>query len=600
MPRLDIWAPRASQVALEVADQILPLAQDPSRPGWWTSCDDLAPGIDYLVLLDGERVPDPRARWAPAGVDGPSRVVDPAAFVWRDEGWPGAELGSRSLVYELHVGTFTREGTLTSAAQRLGHLADLGVSHVELLPLAAFDGDRGWGYDGVLIDAVHEAYGGPQGLVDFVDMAHRTGLAVILDVVHNHLGPSGNQWEKFGPFFTDLHHTPWGSAINLDAPGSDDVRRILLDSALGWLRDYHLDGLRLDAVHELHDTRATTFLEDLSREVAALSHEVRRPLCLVAESDRNDPLTVTDRAHGGLGLTAQWNDDVHHALHWLLTGEAGGYYADFASGSAVADTLRHTFLHNGRFSTFRGRSHGRPVDPRRTPSERFVVALQTHDQVGNRARGERLSMLTSVDRAAAGAALLFALPYVPMLFMGEEWGAQTHWCFFSSFHDPELARAVTEGRRTEFSSHGWAARDVPDPQDLRTFQSSVLDWSELDTDNGQRMLSWYRQLSTARRNRVPATEPPTFVWDTERPTQLSWCAVLADGWLTCTNLSGDASLTWEVTSDRHRMQVEAAWKDAPTINATGNPQRHTLTLGPGSTVVLSGVSSLSESTPVAT
>jgi maltooligosyltrehalose trehalohydrolase len=540
------------------------------------------------VVVGGDRLPNPLAQWAPYGVHGPSRVLDTETFRWGDTSWHGSRLGPRSLIYELHVGTFTAEGTLGAAAQRLAYLADLGVSHVELLPLAAFDGDRGWGYDGVLLNAVHERYGGPAELAAFVDMAHRTGIAVILDVVHNHLGPSGNYWDRFGPFFTDQHHTPWGDAVNLDAAGSDDVRRILLDSALGWLRDYHLDGLRLDAVHELHDARASTFLEELSTEVDALSRELQRPLTLVAESDRNDPRIVTDREHGGIGLNAQWDDDVHHALHWLLTGEADGYYADFASGEALDHTLTHTFLHDGRFSTFRGRSHGRPVDPRLTPPERFVVALQTHDQIGNRASGDRLSQLVSLDRAAAGAALLFALPYVPMIFMGEEWAAKTPWLFFTGFEDDELGRAVTEGRRREFKAHGWEHAAVPDPQDPATWRRSVLDWSERDSRGGARMLAWYRQLAALRRGRVACAARPSVHWEGGACGRPGWCAVLMDDWLTCVNLTEDTPVTLEVSS-ASGCRVEAMWTGSSGISSTIDPGVPMLVLQPGESVVLSGV-----------
>jgi maltooligosyltrehalose trehalohydrolase len=445
----------------------------------------------------------------------------------------------------------------------------------------------------VLINAVHPAYGEPADLAAFVDMAHRTGIAVILDVVHNHLGPSGNNWDRFGPFFTDQHHTPWGKAVNLDGRGSDDVRRILLDSALAWLRDYHLDGLRLDAVHELHDSRATSFLEELATEVATLSLELQRPLTLVAESDRNDPRTVTDREHGGLGLSAQWDDDVHHALHWLLTGESNGYYADFASRDAVSHTVINTFLHDGRFSSFRGRTHGRRVDPCLTPPDRFVAALQNHDQIGNRARGERLSQLVSLDRAAAGAALLFALPYIPMLFMGEEWAAQTPWQFFSAFEDEALARSVTEGRRLEFAAHGWGADEVPDPQDPATFRASVLDWSEPGTQDGLRMLSWYRQLAGLRRTRRPATGRPSVHWDPTADSRPAWCALLVDDWATCVNLTDDTALTVTIIpAPGHRVCIEASWSRAPDIVDMTDPDLHRLVLAPGSTVLISGVETL--------
>ena len=506
---LRFWAPNAEAVEVQVEGSSRAATAELEHPGWFLLDDpDLVHGVDYRLVLDGEAVPDPLARWLPDGVHGGARVFDPDRFVWSDDGWAGASLDARSVVYELHVGTFTPDGTLDAAADRLAHVASIGVTHVELMPLAAFDGARGWGYDGVAVNAVHAAYGGPEALCRFVDRAHASGLAVLLDVVHNHIGPSGNYWERFGPFFTDRYGTPWGSAINLDGPGSDDVRHILMTSSLGWLRDFHLDGLRLDAVHELHDARARSYLEELSEAVAELAKEVGRPLPVIGESDRNDPRTVTPTATGGMGLTAQWDDDLHHALHWLLTGEDQGYYADFASAEAVTHAIEHAFWHDGRMSTFRGRVHGRPVDFTQTPPTRFIASLQNHDQVGNRAAGERLSQLVPVPRLFAGAALLMTLPYVPQLFMGEEWGASTPFQFFSSFSDPELAAAVTNGRRAEFAEHGWGD-DVPDPQDPATRDGSVLAWTEVDDGWHAELLQWYRTL-VAWRQRTATDEPPRF------------------------------------------------------------------------------------------
>ncbi len=419
---------------------------------------------------------------------------------------------------------------------------------MELLPLAAFDGPRGWGYDGVAINAVHDGYGGPEALARFVDAAHARGLGVLLDVVHNHLGPSGNYWSRFGPFFTDAHSTPWGSAVNLDDHGSDDVRAILIDSVVGWLSDYHLDGLRLDAVHELRDNRAYPFLEELGDEVRALAGKLDRPLALVAESDRNDPATITAPAQGGLGMTAQWDDDVHHALHWLLTGETSGYYADFGSCDAVAHALERGFLHDGAWSSFRGRSHGRPIDWSTTDPWRLVVALQTHDQVGNRATGDRLVSLAGLDRAACGAALLLTLPFTPLLFMGEEWGASTPWCFFSSFPDEALSRAVTEGRRREFAQHGWDEASVPDPQDPQTHAGSVLRMQERLAGDHGRLLRWYRALIELRsRPDGPGIafggQPQTSAgglhceWEADDDGRPAWFSVVRPGWTTVVNLS---------------------------------------------------------------
>jgi maltooligosyltrehalose trehalohydrolase len=581
---LRFWAPRAEAVEVQVAGTSRAAAVDLERPGWFEIVDEeLRHGTDYRLVLDGAVVTDPLARWLPDGVHGDARYFDPTAFSWSDAAWqpvaPGP-LGATSVLYELHVGTFTAEGTLDAAAGHLEHVRDLGVSHVELMPLAAFDGRHGWGYDGVAVNAVHEPYGGPEALCRFVDRAHALGLAVLLDLVHNHIGPSGNYWDRFGPFFTDRYGTPWGSAINLDGPGSDDVRHILMSCSLGWLRDFHLDGLRLDAVHELHDARAHSYLEELTDAVAALAEETGRPLATIAESDRNDPRTVTPTRDGGTGLTAQWDDDVHHALHWLLTGEDQGYYADFASVEAVSHAVEHAFWHDGRMSTFRGRVHGRPVDFTRTPTTRFVASLQTHDQVGNRAGGERLSQLVPMERLFAGAALLLAMPYVPMLFMGEEWGAGTPFLFFSSFDDPELAAAVTAGRRAEFAEHGWGA-EVPDPQDPATRSRSVLDWQEATSGWHADLVGWYRDLIVWRRRNpsVGAPKVDAAVGADGRPT---WFAVTTGTRTAVASLS-DEPLT-----------VDGRWASGPgSLDLSWPPSGAELIdesvhLTPGATALLRG------------
>jgi maltooligosyltrehalose trehalohydrolase len=413
-------------------------------------------------------------------------------------------------VYELHVGTFTPEGTFDAAIERLDHLVRLGVDIVELMPVAAFPGRHGWGYDGVHLWAVHEPYGGPDGLKRFVDACHGRGLAVALDVVYNHLGPSGNYLSRYGPYFTEAYRTPWGAAVNFDQPGSDEVRAFVIENALMWLRDYHLDGLRLDAVHALNDETALHLLEELAAEVAVFRARSGRELFLIAESDLNDPRLVTSREAGGYGLEAQWNDDFHHALHSALTGERHGYYGDFGGAAALAKVMTRVFFHDGTWSSFRGRRHGRPVDPLRTPGHRFVGFLQNHDQIGNRATGDRLPATLSTDRLKVGAALVLTSPFSPMLFMGEEWGAATPWCYFTDHLEPELARAVTEGRRREFARHDWAATDggeVPDPQAVDTFRRSVLDWTELDKPHHGELFEWYQALIALRRSRPELTDP---------------------------------------------------------------------------------------------
>ncbi|MBB6119858.1 malto-oligosyltrehalose trehalohydrolase [Nocardiopsis algeriensis] len=506
-----VWAPHLGRVRLRLggADdphpRLLPMERD--RDGWWhTHADGAGPGTDYAYLLDDDPtpLPDPRSQRQPHGVHAPGRVHDHTAFTWTDTAWTGRALPG-AVVYELHVGTFTPEGTLTAAAERIDHLVSLGVTHVQLMPVNAFDGTHGWGYDGVLWYAVHEPYGGPDALKAFVDACHGRGLAVLLDVVHNHLGPSGAYLPRFGPYFSG--ENDWGPALNLDGPDSDPVRRHVLDNALGWLRHYHLDGLRLDAVHALRDDRATPILAELSAETDALATALGRPLSLIAESDRNDPRTVTPIEAGGLGMTAQWADDIHHALHTALTGETHGYYADFAGPDALAGTLTRVFRHEGTYSTFRRRTHGAPVDTARTPGHRFLAYLSTHDQIGNRARGDRMAEHASPDLLACGAALVLCSPYTPMIFMGEEWAATTPWPFFASFPDPDLAEGVRRGRRREFAALGWNEEDIPDPMDPATRDSAVLDWSQPAREPHAEVLETYRALTALRRTEPELADP---------------------------------------------------------------------------------------------
>ncbi|MET8975057.1 malto-oligosyltrehalose trehalohydrolase [Streptomyces sp. NPDC004539] len=506
--QFEVWAPQAGRVTLHGDGITRALERDPGRAGWWTGEAEAADSARYgFAVDDGPVLPDPRSRRQPDGPDGLSAVVDQGAYTWRVP-WPGRPLQG-AVLYELHVGTFTSEGTLDAAADRLGLLAALGVTHVELMPLCPFPGTHGWGYEGVSLWAVHEPYGGPAGLKRFVDRAHEAGLGVVLDVVHNHLGPSGNHLPAFGPYFTDTHHTPWGAAVNLDAAGSDEVRSFLLGSALAWLRDFRLDGLRLDAVHALRDARAYPFLEELSEAVDRLAAESGRPLFLIAESDLNDPRVIAPRERHGLGVHAQWNDDFHHALHCALTGEAQGYYADFARAplAALAKTLTGGFFHDGTYSAFRGRRHGRPLDRSRTAAHRLLGYSQTHDQIGNRAQGDRLSASLPPGLLACAAALTLTGPFTPMLFMGEEWGASTPWQFFTDHTDPQLAEAVRRGRRREFAAHGWAEEDVPDPQSPATRDRSCLNWPEREREPHARILAWYRALIALRHTHPDLTDP---------------------------------------------------------------------------------------------
>ena len=544
MTALRVWAPLPSVVEVQVGTDVHPMTR--SDDGWWSTDAQLDPEQpDYAFVLDGGAPrPDPRSGWLPHGVHGPSRWLDHDAFVWTDHLWRGTPLAG-SVLYELHVGTFTPGGTFDAAIERLDHLVDLGISAVELLPCNAFAGKRGWGYDGVAWFAVHEPYGGPDALKRFVDACHSRGLGVVMDVVHNHLGPAGNYLAEFGPYLTEAHHTPWGQAVNLDQPDSGEVRRFVLDSALAWLRDYHLDGLRLDAVHELRDDSATHLLEELALEVATLSAQLRKPLWLVAESDRNDPRTVTPVEAGGLGMAGQWDDDLHHALHATLTGETTGYYGDFGSLPVLAKALTGVFVHDGEWSSFRGRTHGRPV-PATLSGHRFVAFLQNHDQIGNRATGDRLAATLPDGLLMVGAALLLTSAYTPMLFMGEEWGTRRPWQFFSD-HEGDLGEAVSAGRRREFARHGWAVADVPDPKSPQTCTDSTLDWAELAGERDQHLLGWYRALIGLRRTRPELSDGR---WDRVRVT---WSE--EDRWLVVRR--GHVAIAVNLAAERQKVPLPA-------------------------------------------
>ncbi|WP_280274943.1 malto-oligosyltrehalose trehalohydrolase [Nocardia wallacei] len=505
MTRFEVWAPGAERVQVEVEGAVY--AMGPGEGGWWQAEVEAAVGARYGFMLgEGTEVlPDPRSARQPEGVHGRSAVhrLDPAG--WTDGAWTGRQLAG-AVFYEMHVGTFTAEGTFDAAVDRLDHLVELGVTTVELMPVNAFNGTWNWGYDGVLWYAVHEAYGGPDGLQRFVNACHAKGLAVALDVVYNHLGPSGNYLPRYGPYLTEDRNT-WGQRVNLDGPGSDEVRRFIIDNALRWFREFHIDALRLDAVHALADHRAFPLLEQLSIETDSLSAHLGRPLTLIAESDLNDPRLITPRAAGGYGLHGQWNDDLHHAVHTAVSGERQGYYRDFGSLRCLADTLRHGFFHAAIYSSFRGRTHGRPLRTDTTPASALLAYTCNHDQIGNRALGDRPSAYLTEGQLAVKAALVLLSPYTPMLFMGEEWGSRTPFRYFTSHPEPELAAAVAEGRRSEFADHGWPATDIPDPQDPATFTTSKLDWTEPAQPAHARLLACYRDLLTLRRTRAEITDP---------------------------------------------------------------------------------------------
>lgn len=491
--RADVWAPFARTVACTVGDEERPLAK--GDDGWWHG-PELGDGQLYSFRVDGEGpFPDPRSPRQPQGVHGPSQAFDATAFPWTDGEWQGRDVRA-AVFYELHVGTFTPEGTLDAAAAALGELAEVGIQFVELMPISPMPGTRGWGYDGVSLYAVYEQYGGPAALQRFVDAAHAVGIAVALDVVYNHLGPDGNYLGAFGPYFTEAHHTPWGAAVNFDQEHSTNVRRFVLDNALRWFRDFHIDALRLDAVHELYDDSEQHVLAELSTETAHLSAALGRPLGLVAESDANDSRLVADTGDDGLGQTAQWADDVHHSLHAYLMGETKGLYSDFGPVETVDKAFRRVFVHDGGFSTFHNQNWGNPV-PDHVDRRKFVVFASNHDQIGNRALGDRPSASLTPGEYAASLALVLLSPFTPMLFQGEEYGETRPFLFFSDHSEP-LGSAVTAGRVAEFEGHGWVEGAVPpDPQNPATFAASKLDRSASAPFNVA-IRAWVGALMAAR------------------------------------------------------------------------------------------------------
>jgi maltooligosyltrehalose trehalohydrolase len=495
----EVWAPRARTMEVKVGNKKFALAQ--KARGWWSAeVEEAGPNTDYGFVIDGLEppLPDPRTQWQPNSVHGESRVVDHAAFVWSDDLWQAPPLSS-ALIYELHLGTFTPEGTFKAAESHLDYLKELGVTHVELMPVANFPGKRGWGYDGVDLYAPFNGYGEPDDLKHFVNACHGKGLAVLLDVVYNHLGPVGNYLEKFGPYFTNSHSTPWGGAVNFEETGATEVRRYLIDNALMWLADYHMDGLRLDAVHAFNDRSAIHFLEQLTGEVRRLEAALGKHFYLIAESDLNDPRLVKAEEAGGYGLDAQWSDDFHHALFAVISGERAGYYADFGTIAQLAKALRCVFVYDGNYSEYRGRNHGRQVVG--LSGHRFVGFVQNHDQVGNRAQGERVSHEAGEGRAKIAAALVLTAPFVPMLFQGEEFGASAPFLYFTDYEDPELGRLISEGRKKEFEAFGWAPDQIPDPQDEQTFTQSRLNWAELTEEPHASLLQWHKDLISLRHKR---------------------------------------------------------------------------------------------------
>jgi maltooligosyltrehalose trehalohydrolase len=490
-----VWAPRAKELSIVVLSDARKEHKASAEAKGYFTAEPPPEGSEYLLRIDGRDLPDPRSRFQPKGIHGPSQYA-PRSFEWNDEGFRAPPLAA-AVIYELHIGTFTPEGTLTAAAERLPHLVELGVTHVELLPLATFPGRWGWGYDGVALFAPHPTYGSPADVKRFVASCHAHGLAVLIDVVYNHLGPDGNYLGEYGHYFTQRYNTPWGAAVNLDDAHSDEVRRFFIDNALMWIEEYHFDGLRLDAVHALYDESALHILQELSAAVHALEPKLGRPLVVIAESDQNNPRLVRPPEVGGYGLDAQWSDDFHHALHAALTGETNGYYSDFGLVEHIARALKDGFVYAGDYSPFRERRHGQPLGE--VSGHKLLGYLQNHDQIGNRARGERIGHLCSEGLARIGAALVYISPFVPMLFQGEEWGASAPFQYFTDHQNPELADAVRKGRREEFRQFGWDPEQVPDPQDEATFKRSQLDWAEKDRAPHRERLAFYRGLAQLRR-----------------------------------------------------------------------------------------------------
>lgn len=530
-----VWAPDARNVRLRLAEDTLPMRA--THDGWWVADRVAEPGMRYgFELFDGtewsKTLPDPRSTAQPDGVHGLSEVTDPA-FPWTSDLWTGRTLAGQ-VIYELHVGTFTPAGTFEGVVEKLGYLRDLGVTAIELMPVQPFGGNRNWGYDGVEWHAVHAGYGGPEGLKKLVDAAHNAGIGVILDVVYNHFGPDGNYNGMFGPY-TAGGNTGWGEVVNISGPGSDEVRAYILDAVRLWLEEYRIDGLRLDAVHSLDDRGAHSILEQMQAIADDVAARTSVPRYLIAESDLNDPRLITGPDGGGYGLAGQWVDDIHHALHTLVSGERHAYYEDYGSLDALAKTLREGFFFTGTWSSFRGRTHGRAIDTTAVPAHRLVTYTTTHDQTGNRARGDRPSMTLSPAQQVLKAAVIYASPFTPMLFMGEEFGARTPFAFFCSHTNETLNQLTSEGRRREFARSGWDHDEVPDPADPATFDASKLDW-EFSAEQ-QEIHAAYTQLLRLRRDLGLARPDLSRLIVETGPEDEKWLAMGHDDVMLVANLS---------------------------------------------------------------
>ncbi|HMC21610.1 MAG TPA: malto-oligosyltrehalose trehalohydrolase [Thermoanaerobaculia bacterium] len=482
-----VWSPYRDRVELRIDSHLFPMKKN--ADGYHEATIEARPGTHYSYVLDGVARPDPASRYQPESVHGPSEVVS-RDFDWHDAQWKGIALEDHVL-YELHVGTFTPEGTFEAIIAKLDALKDLGITAIELLPIGQFPGTRNWGYDGVYISAAQNSYGGPLGLKRLVDAAHQRGLAVILDVVYNHLGPEGNYLREFGPYFTDRYKTPWGQALNFDGPHSDHVRWFFIHNALMWIDEFHVDALRVDAVHAIIDHSAEPFLQDLTTAVRDRARELGRRIYMIAESDLNDPRVITPKESLGLGFDSQWSDDLHHSLHALLTPERTGYYVGYGKTGDLARAISTGYLYTGQHSVYRGRKYG--LEPKTKDGAQFIVYAQNHDQVGNRMHGERLSTLVSPEKVRLAAAVVILSPFLPMLFMGEEYGETAPFQYFTSHSDEDLINAVRRGRREEFDDFEWVG-EAPDPHAEDTFLRSKLRWKE-----DASLRDFYRQLLRLRR-----------------------------------------------------------------------------------------------------
>ncbi|QCR22796.1 malto-oligosyltrehalose trehalohydrolase [Pontibacter sp. SGAir0037] len=492
-----VWAPEAEKVSIVIEGKGNDIPLQREAFGYWTGLvEDARPGTRYLYKLneDTER-PDPASCYQPDTVHTASEVVDHEAFSWTDQNWKGLPL-EQMIIYELHVGTFSEEGTFEGIINKLPELKDLGITAIEIMPIAQFPGSRNWGYDGVYPSAVQNSYGGPDGLKRLVDACHQAGIAVVLDVVYNHMGPEGNYLRDFGPYFTEKYNTPWGAALNFDDAHSDHVRNFFLQNAIMWLRDYHIDALRLDAVHAILDTGAKHFLKELQEHVTDIEEQTGKARALIAESDMNDVRLLTPAEKGGFGLAAQWMDDYHHAVHTLLTGEVEGYYMDYGKPELLVKSLKHAFIYNGTYSEFRKRTLGN--DATDLPAKQFVICAQNHDQVGNRMLGERITQLVSFDKLKLAAGLILLAPFTPMLFMGEEYGEENPFLFFVSHTDKDLVEAVQKGRKEEFSAFAWEG-EVPDPQSEDTFRKSKLQHSYKHNEKQNQLREFYKKLIQLRK-----------------------------------------------------------------------------------------------------